>query len=237
MTAPPMLNPGFERPIRSLSTTRQGGLSGPPFDAFNLGLNSGDDAVIVRQNRARLSTFVPSEPCWLQQVHSTDLIHLDDWAPNVSADAAWTDRPGQVAVVLTADCLPILVADGSGAWVAAIHAGWRGLAAGIVFQVLEQLPSAIVGMRAWLGPSIRQPAYEVGAEVIAAFAHYPNAIEANQHGRWQLSLQRIAHAQLIEAGVQTVVDSERCTLQDSSTFFSHRRSAPCGRQASLIWME
>ncbi len=236
MTALPCINPGFDRPCEARSTTRVGGCSPSPYDQLNLSLSSDDQASKVLANRKRLASELPSEPGWLQQIHGTQLIHLDDWQPGVEADAAWTDRPRQVAVVLTADCLPILIADSRQGRVAAIHAGWRGLADGIIPTVLDQLDISSDSM-AWVGPSIRQPAYEVGAEVVQAFPEHADQFVPNADGRWQASLQGIAVNQLGAAGVGRVIDSGICTYQDEAHYFSHRRSAPCGRQASLIWLE
>ena len=237
----PGIDAGFTSPFEAFTTTRAGGVSPPPFDALNLGTTSGDEAEHVDANRKRLRASLPGEPRWLRQVHGRRVIHLDDWQPGIEADAAWTDRPSQVTVVLTADCLPILLAgfdrSGSGPVVAAIHAGWRGLADGVIENTLEQLVNRASGLQAWIGPSIRQPAYEVDEPLLAAFEDYPDAFQVNANGRWQADLQSIATQKLILAGVKNVRDSGLCTASDRGSFYSHRRDGRCGRQASLIWFE
>ena len=237
----PRIDAGFRLPVHAFSTTRLGGVSLPPFDTLNLGTNTGDAAEPVKHNRERLAGSLPAEPHWLRQVHGRRVIHLDDWQPDIEADAAWTDRPHQVAVVLTADCLPILltgvVRSNSRPLVAAIHAGWRGLADGVIENTLEQLVSHAAELQAWIGPSIRQPVYEVDEPVLAAFADYPDAFAANANGRWQADLQTIARHKLMTCGVTQVHDSGLCTARDDRNFYSHRRDGRCGRQASLIWFE
>ena len=243
----PVINAGFALPVRAFSSTRLGGVSRPPFDALNLSANTDDDPEHVRQNRTILNGRLPGEPHWLRQVHGRQVIHLDDWQPGAEADAAWTDRPGQVVAVLTADCLPILLAgiarSGSGPIVAAIHAGWRGLAFGVIEHTLEQLATHAQKLQAWIGPSIRQPAYEVDEPVFAAFKDYPNAFSANGNNekngnrRWQADLQSIARQKLMLAGIKNVRDCGLCTAGDRHNFYSHRRDGRCGRQASLIWFE
>lgn len=243
----PVINAGFALPVRAFSSTRLGGVSRPPFDALNLSANADDDPEHVRQNRKILSRRLPGEPHWLRQVHGRRAIHLDDWQLGAEADAAWTDRPGQVVAVLTADCLPILLAgvarSGSGPIVAAIHAGWRSLAFGVIEHTLEQLAEHAQKLQAWIGPSIRQSAYEVDEPVFAAFKEYPNAFKANGNNekngsrRWQADLQSIARQKLMLAGIKNVRDCGLCTAGDRHNFYSHRRDGRCGRQASLIWFE
>ena len=232
----PVIDTGFALPVRGFSTTRDGGVSQPPYDALNLGAACGDDPESVAENRKQLQRRLPSEPRWLKQVHGNAVIHLDNWQPGIEADAVWTDQSNQVAVVLTADCLPILVAADDGSCVAAIHAGWRGLAAGVIENTIQAMCGS-GDLSAWIGPSIRQPAYEVGDEVRAAFAEYSNAFVENANGRWQADLAAIAQRKLIQAGVASVRDSGFCTHADAARFYSHRRDAHTGRQASLIWFE
>ncbi|MEM7054626.1 MAG: peptidoglycan editing factor PgeF [Pseudomonadota bacterium] len=232
-----IIDAGFSLPVRAFSTTRAGGISQPPFDTLNLSAACGDEPDHVAQNRLLLRALLPSEPLWLRQVHGNAVIHLDDWQPEITADAAWTDRPGQVAVVLTADCLPILLAAEDTFCVAAIHAGWRGLAAGVIENTITAMTTVAKNLRAWIGPSIRQAAYEVGNEVVAAFADYPTAFVENANGRWQADLQSIAQRKLTEAGVNQVDDCGLCTHQRHERLYSHRRNARTGRQASLIWFK
>lgn len=224
-------------PARGFATTRNGGTSVPPYDTFNLSDSAGDAPEAVAANRARLRAALPGAPHWLRQVHGSRVIHLDDWAPGVEADAAWTDRPGQVAVVLTADCLPVLLADGSGRCVAAAHAGWRGLAGGVLEAVVDALPAPPGRLRAWIGPRIGPRAYEVDAPVRDAFGEYPEAFEPTRPGHWTADLPAIAMTRLRAAGVAQVTDGGRCTHDEPGTFFSHRRASPSGRQATLVWIE
>lgn len=226
----------FAAPVRGFSTTRAGGVSRPPFDSLNLGAACGDDSDQVAENRARLESMLPGPPRWLRQVHGNRVIYLDDWFDGVEADAAWTDRPGQVVAVLTADCLPILVADTERNCVAAIHAGWRGLAAGVIASCIEALPALPGSLAAWIGPRICAAHYEVGAEVRAALDAFPEAFAPTRKGHWTADLARIAEGQLTDSGVGRVIDSKACTFE-GQRFFSHRRDQRTGRMASVIWME
>lgn len=226
----------FEQPVRGFCTTRLGGASAPPFDSFNLGPASGDDPARLAENRRMLRNVLPAEPSWLKQVHGDHVIHLDDWHDGVAADAAWTDRPGQVAAVLTADCLPILVADCEGACVAAIHAGWRGLAAGVIGQCIRALPSRPENLIAWIGPRICPEHYEVGTDVRGAFPRGSDAFKASRKGHWLADLPAIAGLQLTAAGVGEFHDSCACTAE-GSRFFSYRRDHRTGRMAAVIWLE
>ncbi|MBY6205655.1 peptidoglycan editing factor PgeF [Halomonas denitrificans] len=224
-------------PVRGFATTRNGGVSAPPYDTFNLGDSTGDAREAVAANRARLRAALPGPPHWLRQVHGSRVIHLDDWVSDIEADAAWTDRPGQVVGILTADCLPVLLADAAGRCVAAAHAGWRGLAGGLLEAVVEALPVSPERLVAWIGPRIGPRAYEVDAPLREAFADHPEAFEATRPGHWKADLPAIAVARLRAAGVGTVVDCGRCTHDEPETFFSHRRASPSGRQAAVAWIE
>lgn len=230
-----LLRAPFEPPVRAFATTRAGGVSRRPFDSLNLGGACGDDPACVAQNRTRLESLLPASPCWLGQVHGDRVIHLDDWRPGIAADAAWTDRPGQVCAVLTADCLPILVADGAGRCVAAVHAGWRGLAADVVLRCIEALPVDPGLLEAWIGPRICREHYEVDAQVHDAFAGMNEAFVSTREGHWQADLARIARMKLLEAGVSRVTDSRACTA-GQGRFFSYRRDRHTGRMASVIWI-
>lgn len=187
---------------------------------------------------------LPSAPHWLEQVHQTRLIHLDDWTPEVTADAAWTDRPGQVAVVKTADCLPLLVANDQMPLVAAIHAGWRGLAQGIVEQTIQALPGRVEDLQVWIGPAISQDAFEVGNEVYQAFVSKNSAFEphfkASRPGHWWADLAGMAVTELAQMGVFRVGLSGLCTATASDRFYSYRAGLPkdleSARMASLIWL-
>lgn len=225
--------------VRAVSTTRHGGVSTGPFARLNLGLKSGDDPEAVAENRRRLAGRLPAAPCWLGQVHGTDLIDLDAWTADKHADAAWTARPGKVVAIQTADCLPLLIAHGEGELVAGVHAGWRGLAAGIIEKTLEALPTRADELHAWIGPGICRDCYQVGAEVRSAFvdADPSDARAFEPDGkRWRVDLKAIAADRLSRAGV-AVTDAGRCTCCEPGQFYSFRRDGTTGRMASLIWLE
>lgn len=232
---PAALPPG----LSGFATTRAGGVSSPPCDGWNPGGSCGDRPEAVSENRRRLGEWLPSEPCWLQQVHGRGCIHLDDWVPGVEADAVWTERPGRMVAVLTADCLPILLADVDGRAVAATHAGWRGLVAGVIEATVEALPVPPQRLQAWIGPRICSDHYPVGGELLAAFEAVPGArarFRAIDEGRWLADLPAIAGLLLRRAGVATIVDSGICSFADRR-FFSVRRDGRTGRTATLAWIE
>ncbi len=188
---------------------------------------------------------LPSQPHWLKQVHGTSVINLKDWHPDVAADGAWTETPGQVVAVKTADCLPILLACDTSPIVAAIHAGWRGLAAGIIEAGVAALPVGAHTLQAWIGPSISQAAYEVDGRVYRAFADADSALaayfEVSRPGHWWADLAGMAVYQLHQAGIDRVKPSGLCTASDTDRFYSHRAGVTLaqqsGRMASLIWLE
>ena len=228
--------------VRTWQTIRPGGVSRGAYSSLNLALHVGDDPAAVAANRARLSEGLglPVPPAWLDQVHGARIVDLDaSWSG--PADAAVTGLAGTVAAVMTADCVPVLLCNRAGTRAGVAHAGWRGLAAGVVDAAVEALGCDPAEVLAWLGPAISQPAYEVGDEVRAAFvAGEPQAAGAfarNQRGRWQADLYSLARLALAAAGVDSVHGGTECTYADSARFFSHRREAPCGRQATLIWLE
>lgn len=223
-------------PVTGFAVTRAGGVSAPPFDALNLGMNTADDPERVAENRARLTAELPAAPRWLRQVHGTRVVHSSEWSPDLEADGLWTDRPNEVLAVLTADCLPILLADRDGRCVAAVHAGWRGLAAGIIDSALAALPVAPERVHAWIGPAIRAGAYEVDAPVRRAFPGHDHAFVRSRPGHWRADLAAIARAEMRAAGVRRVRDCGLCS-HDDSRFFSHRRAAGGGRGATLIWRD
>lgn len=227
--------------VCAFSTTRSGGASCGPWSSFNLGLACGDDAEAVAENHRRLADQLPASPRWLKQVHGTDLIHLDDWQSGIQADAAWTDRPDQVAAILTADCLPVLLAHRSDPLVAAVHAGWRGLAGGILEQSVAALPSLPEELVAWIGPGIGAGAYEVGEPVrdtfLACDRRLAECFVPTRPGHFLADLKAIAASVLKRAGIETILDSGLCTAADPARFYSYRRDqGRTGRQASLIWI-
>lgn len=221
----------------AFATTRHGGVSEGPYASMNIGVNSGDDRQAVAANRDRLGAELPAQPCWLRQVHGTRVIHLADWHPDVAADAAWTDRPGEVVVIQAADCLPILLAGRTDALVAGVHGGWRSLAGGIIDETLSALPVRGADLCAWIGPGICGRCYQVGDDVRAAFLaidpELERAFEADGE-RWRADLKHIAAHQLGEAGVE-VFDCRRCSYEETDTFYSFRREGQTGRMATVAW--
>ena len=219
------------------STLRSGGVSEGAFATLNLGAHVGDDPVAVAENRRRFLQMcaLGEEPEWLTQVHGTD-VHIAGQGEAGEADAV-IGRAGTVAV-LTADCLPILLCARSGDEFAAIHGGWRGLAAGIVNATVSRMHTPPEQLLAWLGPAISQPAFEVGGEVFEAFldldAENDGCFEPNDRGRWQADLYGLARRQLGVAGVTAVYGGELCTYADAGRFFSYRRDGQCGRMATFV---
>lgn len=238
------LYPDWPAPARvhACTTLRGGGVSRPPFDSLNLAAHVGDDPAAVRENRRRLRAqlSLPGEPHWLEQVHGTEIVELDDGAAaTAAADGAVARRPGVVCAVLTADCLPLLLCDRTGHNVAAVHAGWRGLAAGVIEEALQRLRVPGEELYAWLGPAIGARAFEVGDEVRAAFVAHDRAAAAAfaaHNGRWCADLYHLARQRLAAAGVRQVYGGSACTWSDATRFFSYRRDGQCGRMATLIWI-
>lgn len=227
--------------VRAVTTTRTGGFSRRPYASLNLSDRVGDDAQAVARNRALLreALGLPAEPLWLDQVHGTTVINATA-ASGAAADGAWTNEHGVVLAALTADCLPVFLCDRTGAQIALLHAGWRGLAAGIVEAGVRALGSPGAELLAWLGPAIGPLSYEVGEEVRQAFlSQDPGAAEAfraNANGRWHADLYALARRRLRALGVQAVFGGQRCTFLEEDRFFSHRRDGRCGRMASLLWL-
>jgi polyphenol oxidase len=228
-----------------VTTRHMAGHSLAPFDSLNLGDRCGDDAAAVDANRAAVveQLGLPAAPCWLRQVHGSGVWVADSPAPAIDppeADAAVTTHSGQVLAVLTADCLPVLFCASDGSEVAVVHAGWRGLAAGVIEATLASMqtrPSAIV---AWLGPAIGPSSYEVGEEVREAFldidAEAGDAFAATRSGHWHCDLYRLARLRLSTSGVQQIAGGGFDTRVDPR-FYSYRRDPRCGRFASLIWKD
>jgi len=229
--------------VRALGTTRHGGVSSGAFSALNLGSHVGDDPAAVAENRRRLllGAALPAMPRWLNQVHGHSLVDAAASAAGVAADGTFTDQPGVVCAVLTADCLPLLLCASDGSRVAAVHAGWRGLAAGIIAAAVKRLRAgARIELLAWLGPAISAPVYEVDEPVrTALLGADPAAADSFSPGRpghWQLDLAGEARRQLAAAGCRQVYGGSLCTLSAADRFYSHRRDGRCGRQATLIWL-
>jgi len=240
-----LITPDWPAParVRALSTTRVGGVSCGAYASLNLGDHVGDNPSAVASNRHRVVSRcnLPAMPIWLRQVHGTAVADLRSSPPRPEADAAWTDRPSQICAVLTADCLPVLFCDIAGSVVAAAHAGWRGLAAGVLERAVRALPVSANQLMAWLGPAISQPAFEVSAEVRQAFvARDADSVgcfvDSDSDGKYRADLHALARRQLQTLGVSAVHGGEYCTHGDPQRFFSYRRDGQCGRMASLIWL-
>ena len=231
--------------VRALITTRAGGVSRGAHAGLNLGERSGDDADAVRSNRANLRQWLPAEPLWLCQVHGTTVVEADGAKGNPEADAAIARRPGMVCAALTADCLPVLLCDESGTTVAAVHAGWRGLCAGVIERTLLAMKRAPDSLLAYLGPAIGPAAYEVGAEVRDAFiaadpagsSGSAAAFAPGRPGKFYADLYALARLRLARGGVARVYGGGYCTYTERERFYSYRRDGTTGRMASLIWMD
>lgn len=226
--------------VGALSTTRLGGVGKPPYADFNLGDHVGDDPEAVTANRARLRALLPSEPVWLKQVHGTRVVLADNEGGIPEADASVAFEPGTVCAVLTADCLPVLFSDGKASRVAAAHAGWRGLAGGVLEATVQALQCTPNGLMAWLGPAIGPQAFEVGEDVRDVFVHdLPDthvAFLPHGPGKWLADIYTLARLRLARAGVRQVYGGGYCTMTDASHFFSYRRDRTTGRMATLIWL-
>ena len=243
---PEFIAPDWPAPasLRAIFSLRTGGVSQPPFDALNIGAHVGDDPRAVTENRRRLreALELPAEPAWLEQVHGSRVVDLDRQTSSDSlgpADAAVTRTRGRVCAIQVADCMPVLLAAADGSAVGAAHAGWRGLAAGVLEATVRALNTPTGDLLAWLGPAIGQAHFEVGAEVRAAFvaadAGAAAAFSANERGRWQCDLYALARRRLAALGVHALYGGTWCTFADRGRFFSYRRDGRCGRMAALIW--
>jgi hypothetical protein len=244
------LLPGWPAPprVRACTSLRTGaGFSRPPFDRFNLGARygaSGDDPATVDRNRGELAALLdlPSAPCWLRQVHGIRVV-TEPGQDEPEADAATTGQPGRVLAVLSADCLPVLFASVEGDEVGAAHAGWRGLAAGVLEATVSALRTPSERLLAWLGPAAGPQAYEIGEEVRAAFVDdEPAAASAfipTRPGHWRVDLYALARRRLLRAGVAPgrVHGGAHCTIGEPERYYSHRRDGRSGRMASLVWIE
>ena len=229
--------------VRAVSTTRRGGDGLPPYDGFNLAGHVGDDPVRVAGNRRQLTTVLGlyTEPAWLEQVHGIHAVAAETVGTPIIADAAWTREPGRPCVVMTADCLPVLLCDRAGTVVAAAHAGWRGLAGGVIAATVARMDVPPTELLAWLGPAIGPDAFEVGEEVRAAFlaldAGNAACFRLSPAGRWLADLYELARRQLRGLGVSAVYGGSCCTFSEPERFFSYRRENRTGRMASLIWLD
>lgn len=229
--------------VRAFVTTRAGGVSTGGCASLNLGMRCGDDAAAVAENRSRLAARLPASPVWLRQVHGIRVADADAAraaGEEPEADAAVARRANTVCAVLVADCLPVLFADEAASVVAAAHAGWRGLAAGVLESTLDAMRVRPDSVLAWLGPAIGPRVYEVGSEVRAAFLAHDRAAEAafapTRPGHWLLDLYLVARQRLAARGVTRVSGGGFCTYGDAARFFSHRRDPRSGRMAAVAWL-
>lgn len=245
-SGPELILPDWPAPagVRAAFTLRAGGVSRAPFDSFNIAAHVGDERDAVEENRRRLRQRLdlPAEPAWLAQVHGRRVVDLDaDRGGDSSeeADAAVTHSVGRVCAIQVADCMPVLFAATDGAAIGAAHAGWRGLAGGVLEETVRAMRTPPESLLAWLGPAIGQRHFEVGQEVRAAFiAADPGAaaaFTANPRGRWQCDLYGLAKRRLGALGVTRIHGAGWCTHADPDRFFSYRRDGRCGRMAALIW--
>ncbi|MFL9927332.1 peptidoglycan editing factor PgeF [Herbaspirillum lusitanum] len=246
-----LLIPDWNAPVNvgAFTTLRQGGVSLPPYaDAdgsggLNLGLHVADDATLVLHNRALLRSILPQEPAWLSQVHGTQVADAARVILGDEADASISTLPGAICVMMTADCLPVLFCDRAGSVVGAAHAGWRGLAAGILENTVAAMRArGAEDIMAWLGPAIGPQQFEVGADVLQAFAaqdgqaHAAFAAIDGRDGKYLADIYQLARLRLNRAGVQEISGGGLCTVSDPR-FYSYRRDKTTGRMASLIWLK
>jgi YfiH family protein len=233
--------------VRYFCTTRAGGVGVAPHDTLNLGLRAGDRPEAVAENRRRVRAMLPAEPLWLRQVHGARVVDADAPIEDEPAADAWvTTTVNRPVAIMVADCLPVLIVESQGRAMGAAHAGWRGLAGGVLENTLASLrrkcPDA-AQWHAWIGPGIGPAAFEVGQDVLDAFAaDGPEAAalfrpRAERPGKWLADLPALAALRLRRAGVQTVHPSGLCTVADPGRFFSYRRDGETGRMALLAWLD
>ena len=231
--------------VRAVTTTRLGGESQPPYASLNLGNGSGDVPTVVARNRARIraSLGLEHEPCWLDQVHGSVVVRAARYDRAPRADASVGEAGSPPCAVLTADCLPVVLCDTSGTRVAIAHAGWRGLARGVIASCVDSMDRPGRELQAWLGPAIGPESYEVGSEVRdaclaaapdAGFAFVPSSMRTD---RWLANLYANATCQLESLGVKRIYGGGICTYGDKHRFFSHRRDGVTGRFATLAWVD
>ncbi|MCG6874826.1 MAG: peptidoglycan editing factor PgeF [Betaproteobacteria bacterium] len=227
--------------VRAFATTRAGGASRGPYTGLNLATRVGDDPRAVARNRDVLRRYLPADPIWLEQVHGTDVVEAERAASSTRADGVVARTRHHVCAVLTADCLPVLMAGRTGGVVAVAHAGWRGLANGIIEATLARMGVSGAEVVAWLGPGISQAAYEVGRDVYESFVsrdpEVRGAFRPGAPGKYQADLYALARCRLGAVGVTAVHGGGFCTYGDADRFYSYRRDGPTGRMATVIWMD
>jgi len=229
--------------VQALQSTRQGGVSRAAWASLNFAFHVGDDRLSVGSNRQRLQTHLPTEVQWLQQVHGSRIVELPDTSTeSPKADASFTSQRNVVCAVQTADCLPLLICDRAATVVAAVHAGWRGLSAGVIESTLARLAIPANELLVWLGPAIGQQAFEVGEDVYTAFVDADSetgaAFVRHQHKaeKWLCDVYALARRKLECFGVTFIYGGGECTFSDIRRYYSFRRDGVTGRMASLIWL-
>ncbi len=240
------LTPDWPAPknVRSLITTRLGGVSIGAFKSLNLGIHVGDDLECVLENRVRLSKSLPSKPFWLNQVHGVEVIQLTnqtDLQGVPDADGSYTQQLGYVCCVMTADCLPVLICNAQGTQVAAVHAGWRGLLDGVLEKAIDTF-DVNDKLMAYLGPAIGPAAFEVGPEVRDGFCRTNQSSDSafksvEGTDKWLADIYLLAKIRMRNKGLMDIYGGNECTYRDSDRFFSYRRDGQTGRMASCIWLE
>lgn len=241
----PLIYPDWPAPdtIKAVSTTRQSGFSTPPFDGFNLGSHVGDSSTNVEKNRRHLSeiAYLPTSPLWLDQVHGTSVCTANNWREGQQADAIVSEAVNQVCTIMTADCLPILLCDQQGNTVAAIHAGWRSLAAGVVEKTVQRFTCPPQQIMAWLGPAIGPTQFEVDYHVFRAFTQSStsakHAFVQTDATHYLANIYLLAKQQLNALGIHAIFGGRFCTVSEPARFFSYRRDGSTGRMATMIWID
>lgn len=227
--------------VKALQTTRQGGVSAAPYDNFNLGSHVGDAPLAVARNRMLLNTLLPSEPVWLEQTHGTRVINADHAGCQPQADACIARHRAAVCVVMSADCLPVLLCDQQGTVVGAVHAGWRGLCNGVIEAAVLAMAVPPQRLMAWLGPAISQDAFEVGEDVRTAFIAAQSQAEAafisGQRGKCFADIYALARLRLNALGITDIYGGDYCIYRERERFFSYRRDGVTGRMGTFIWLE
>ena len=237
-----VIRPDWPAPanVHAFTTTRRSGFSQGVWSSLNLGTNCGDDPQNVEKNRRLISGLLPSEPRWINQVHGTRAVRWENAVDTATgADAIVSSQTGQVCAVLTEDCLPILFCNRPGTRIAAAHAGWRGLAAGVLEATVSAMDCDPLELMAWLGPAIGPQAFEVGKDVYDSFvrSNSQNSIAFTPHGyRWLADLYQLARLALNRAGIRNVSGRGCCTYLEPDKFFSYRRDGQTGRMATIIWL-
>ena len=228
--------------VRAFTTLRSGGVSQPPYDSLNLASHVGDREDAVAENRERFSLqySLPTQPVWLNQRHSANIVCADDYVAGKAADGGFTDSVGVLCAVLTADCLPLFMCSGDGTRVGLFHVGWKGLVHGIVHKAAE-LFQPYSNALAWLGPAIGPAAFEIGAEVKTALEQtsrsHRQCFELGKNGKYLANLYVLVAGELSQYNICCTYDATLCTYTDTDRFFSYRRSQHCGRMASVIWID